>query len=134
MAAGYRQDVMPNFNKMKLLDKFLRVERKNRSKMQILMWWELRRIPYNILVGIAGYISMSVMESRFEPKFEGEDVVEPISIFAFVILINACYTLGWISETARDNDETYGPRIYKIGLFSTIILALFPMILDLLLN
>ena len=46
---------------MKYLDKLLEVKTENRSFIQVIIWWELRRILYNIIVLIAGILSIVIM-------------------------------------------------------------------------
>lgn len=46
---------------MKYLDKLLQVKTEDRSFFQVIVWWELRRILYNIIVLIAGILSLVIM-------------------------------------------------------------------------
>jgi hypothetical protein len=105
-------------------------------------WWEKRRIPFNLLVLVAGAISGLIVEvigSRFESS--GEDVVEPIGIvfwvIAYAVSANICYSLGWITEllwswgdTART--EVLRPKIFRFGVIVSIALTLLPGVLVLL--
>jgi len=104
-----------------------------------IVWWELRRIPFNILMLVVGVLSVSsilVLGSYFVQP--GEDVIEPFAVIAGVVvygvLANLAYTLGWISEllwswgdTART--EPMRPRVFRIGLAFSVALTLLPAVL-----
>jgi len=66
-------------------------------------WWELRRIPYNVVLGVIGLASilaMLLIAERVLPA--GDDMVEPLVLILFVLVYgigaNTCYTLGWFFE------------------------------------
>ncbi len=67
---------------------------------EIIRWWELRRILYNLAVGVVGLTSVAVMETLGGRIVgPGEDFVEPLALVAgcliYAVLANFCYTLGW---------------------------------------
>ena len=105
-----------------LLDKLLKVNTTERNFLQIILWWEIRRILYNIIVLIAGILSILIMTSaatgivKLEP---GEDFYEPILIPVFAILCNLGYTLGWLTEIFVKPSISYGPKMFKNGLYLT---------------
>lgn len=75
--------------------------------LQRIAWWEIRRIPYNLIVGIAGFASLTlvVLSAVVGELVTGVPVGLPDPpLFAFVwiliyaILANICYTGGWIAE------------------------------------
>jgi hypothetical protein len=68
----------------------------------------------------------------------GEDVIEPIALFAggilFLIAANACYTLGWITEllwSSGDTARTEGirPTVYRRGLILSAAITASPGVL-----
>jgi hypothetical protein len=89
---------------------------------EVILWWELRRIPYNLAVGITGLLSLVLMEligARFvEP---GEDVEEPmgiiLGILVFGFLANVGYTLGWITERKMINGSIEDHRAFRKTFF-----------------
>lgn len=102
--------------------------------IQTIIWWEKRRIPYNLIIGIIGVISLFLffvfvdLANELKP---GEDAVEPIALFFAPLAVNICYTSGWIVETIinslkRKNDQTVGPKLMKIGMAFSIIVLLIP--------
>jgi hypothetical protein len=51
---------------------------------KIIIWWEVRRIPYNLIVGSVGFISLLLFFLFINLAHElkpGEDAVEPMALF-----------------------------------------------------
>jgi len=101
-----------------------------------IVWWELRRIPFNMLMLAVGVLSLSsiLFIGRYFVK-PGEDVVEPFAIVFGVIVYgvfaNVAYTLGWITELlwswgATERTELMRPRIFWIGVTFSVALTLLP--------
>jgi hypothetical protein len=73
--------------------------------LSVVIWWELRRVPYNIVLGLVGAVSLLATffliaaSGVLEP---GEDAIEPIAWIGLPLLggmfFNACYTAGWAVE------------------------------------
>jgi hypothetical protein len=106
------------------------------STWQIILWWELRRLPYNIAVGITGLVSLVLMEligaSFVAP---GEDVEEPMGIIlgtlVFGFLANVGYTLGWIAERKMvkggiEDHRAFRTRFFRLGLSVSCAMATLP--------
>ncbi len=107
------------------------------SWWRVVLWWEVRRIPYNILVGLYGVICLliffwAIMTSgHLQP---GEDAVEPMALFVAPVGVNLCYTLGWLVEApARKLSPSlspgFGPRLLKLGLGLSAFLISVPAVL-----
>jgi hypothetical protein len=103
------------------------------------IWWEIRRIPFNAILLVTGICSFAVIEfigaSLVKP---GEDVVEPlVAIFGgifYVIMANLCYTLGWATELLWSGGDTRvteaaRPIIYRRGLLLSIAITAAPGVL-----
>jgi hypothetical protein len=108
--------------------------------MSVVLWWEIRRIPYNIVVGLAGAASMIatffliIASGTLEP---GEDAVEPIAWIGLPLLgaifFNLCYTAGWCCElvvraTSRQQADGLGSALFFAGLALSLAIVLFPAI------
>jgi len=106
------------------------------SSLKIIIWWEYRRIPYNIIIAIIGFISFlsyTYFIIHAGNLREGEDAVEPVLILAAPILINIAYTFGWIIELIlrflfRFKSKWIGPTLFGMGLAFSIFIILFPTI------
>jgi hypothetical protein len=101
-----------------------------------IIWWELRRIPYNVLmlvVGVLSLLSILFIGSHFvEP---GEDVIEPFAIVAGVVVFggfaNLAYTLGWITELLwswgdTERTEPMRSRIFWMGVAFSVAVTVLP--------
>ena len=105
-----------------------------RSATDIILWWELRRIPYNLIVGTTGLISLSLFYffiSRTNALKLGEDAVEPIALLAAPVVMNICYTAGWVVEGFLDkahSDEVLGPKLLRSGLKLSLFVVILPSV------
>jgi hypothetical protein len=111
---------------MKFLDRLLEVYDEDRNTFQIIFWWELRRILYNLIVLVFGVVSLLLMSAMVNVQ-PGEDLVEPFAILGFGILCNLGYSLGWLTEIFIKRDNAYGPKMFKIGLSFTLFFVFLPL-------
>ena len=106
------------------------------SRRGIIAWWEIRRVPYNLVVGVLGAISLSLfflfidLAHGLKP---GEDAIEPMALFVVPIVVNICYTGGWIVElllsTLRPKGlAPIGPRLLKVGVGFSIAVVFLPSV------
>jgi hypothetical protein len=104
---------------------------------ETIRWWELRRIPYNLLLLVVGIVvivgTIFIGGSAVKP---GEDFVEPMAIFVgvpiFAVLANICYCFGEIVELlfikpAKGDVAKYRDRAYIIGLSFSIFVTCLPL-------
>jgi hypothetical protein len=103
---------------------------------RVILWWEARRIPYNLLVGLYGALCLVIFfwsittSGHLKP---GEDAVEPRALFAAPFGVNVCYTLGWLVEVpARALSPSLSPRLspllLKLGISLSIFLISIPAV------
>jgi hypothetical protein len=104
---------------------------------EVIRWWELRRIPYNLVVGVVGLGSIAIFEvvasSMVRP---GEDAVEPpvllLGVIAYGLACNIAYTFGWIGEIyffqhARDAGLVFRNRAFPAGLILSCLVPILPV-------
>lgn len=106
---------------------------------QCVLWWELRRAPYNLILAITGLITITVLEVVGAKLLRpGEDAIEPMALFLFVplyaIAANVAYTLGWATElmwSGGDPTRTqaFRSKIFYFGLFISVGITLVPAFL-----
>ena len=105
-----------------------------RSPWRVVAWWELRRIPFNMIIGAYGALCLAIFfwaittSGHLQP---GEDAVEPIVLLAAPFGINVLYTLGWLVEVpARifipGLSPGFGPLLLKLGLWLGLSLITLP--------
>jgi hypothetical protein len=106
----------------------------------VVLWWEARRAPYNVIVGMVGLMTSAVMvtiafvcESRGGAPIGLPDppAFALVGVLLYGILANVCYTGGWITEllvaklwavdTAR-----FGPIAFILGTGFSVLVTLAP--------
>jgi len=106
----------------------------------VVAWWELRRLPYNMIVGATGVLSLSVFYAvAFGCERSGGvplGMPEPpllviIAAVAYWIVVNAFYTGGWILELLvarvwRVNTPVFGPIAFTLGTAVSLVVTLVP--------
>lgn len=121
----------------KIYNWFFIVPPGERSALQIIAWWEIRRIPFNILIGTIGIISLILLfkfVGEAEVSHPEEDIIEPISLLLAPFGINFCYTFGWIGEIAfsriwKVNDPKLGTKLLQTGTGITLFFAILPTLI-----
>lgn len=108
----------------------------------VIGWWEARRIPFNLVVGIVGLLSciaFGVVVLGAYLLFDIDLFPEPFSIFAvplYGFLANMCYTGGWIAELVvrkfwPREAERFALVSFKLGLQFSLVLTAMPGVLAL---
>ncbi|MFC2128177.1 hypothetical protein ACFLRU_07395 [Bacteroidota bacterium] len=109
------------------IDTFLKIEDTYRNLLEIIYWWEKRRVAFNLIIIFFGYINISF--SRFFLKIAPEENLYcGFSLFSMILLANIAYSLSCISELFKKTDNLYAPHLYKKGVIFIIILSLLPML------
>ncbi len=121
---------MQNFGGMKRL---ISTPDRERSWGQVIAWWELRRLPYNLIVGLGGTLGLLlfVWFGQLPPKPVPEPIVEPLAVIVFGAGANFFYTAGWVAELiARalwpEKSLKLGPQLLILGSLLSVMLAIFP--------
>jgi hypothetical protein len=116
-------------------------ERTLESAMDIILWWEARRIPFNLIVGAAGIgtcagiVAIGVIGDYFlEVGFILPDppIFVMLGVIAFGIMANVCYTGGWIVEllvrrTWPQESHQVATLSFTLGLVLAILVTLLPI-------
>jgi hypothetical protein len=100
------------------------------SRRELVRWGEARRIRYNFLVGMVGFVTWwLVLIAGSAAVKPGVDFEEPLAMiigpFFYAILANVCYTLGPLIDFAQ-NDGTPSKRLFKKGLFFSLAITALP--------
>jgi hypothetical protein len=104
------------------------------SAIRVFAWWELRRLPFNLIVGTYSVVCLVIFfvaiitSGHLQPW---EDPVEPIALMAAPFVINVLYTLGWIVELIARSLEPglsprFGPTLLKLGIGLGLFLSTVP--------
>ncbi len=106
----------------------------------IIKWWELRRIPYNIAVGAAGIITLAVVvavaaiasEKFGEPLgLPDPPIIAVFAVIGYAIGANVCFTGGWIAEIIvrklwQERAGAFAQISFALGVVFSILLTLAP--------
>jgi hypothetical protein len=112
----------------------------NPGVWQTISWWEVRRIPYNLLVGAAGFVTcaVSLVTGLLCEHFLGDPIGIPnppifafFAVVAYGIMANVCYTGGWAAELLvqriwPEEGQAFGRISFFLGLTFSILLTLVP--------
>lgn len=113
------------------------------APVDVIRWWEWRRILYNLVVGATGLMTSAVAlgVGWFSEQRWGEPIGipdPPIIAVAAVVLYgltaNICYTGGWIAELGvrrfwGDRFPGWGPVTFVVGLVFSVLLTVAPAVL-----
>ena len=118
---------------------FVRAQPPQRDR-DIIVWWEIRRIPFNLIVGSVGVVGSVIMLATgfVTERFVGEAIGIPnppglaiIAAIAYGIMANVCFTGGWILELIsrrvwEKRTEAFGEIAFAWGTVFSMILTLAP--------
>jgi hypothetical protein len=93
----------------------VRVTNTDRRWYEIILWWEIRRIPYNVVMSFVGYLSFYIGY-----------VTIPLVYFVIGLALNIFYSFGWIIELLfinRGQNENRKLKYPKRAFVSYLILS-----------
>lgn len=86
---------------------------KNTKSSHPIIWWELRRIPFNIGIIIVTEISVQLI-CLFSKVGPTEEAIHPFTGLLLIVLFNIAYTLGWLSEIGRRRTNKRRFEVFRI--------------------
>jgi hypothetical protein len=102
----------------------------------VIVWWEIRRVPFNLFLLLLGLISTAVVMLAGEHHFgPNTDFGNPFfGVVLYGLAANLCYTLGWITELIwfrgdSVRSEKIRPKVFHAGLIFSGVLTLLPAVL-----
>lgn len=105
-----------------------------RTPFTLLRWWEARRLTYNLLVGGAGLVTLTVvgLVSLLPPRQPLPPGFPWLGVVVYGVLANLCYCGGWLAELGmralwRDEAPFAGPAMFRQGLSFAVGLTLLPI-------
>ncbi len=105
-----------------------------------IIWWEMRRGVFNLVVGVAGaftWLLLGVLGEIYSHWLDSplglgdEPVFTLFVVLAYGIGANVCYTVGWIGELIiqrlwPDRAGAYAEMSFTLGLMFSVLLTLSP--------
>ena len=102
-----------------------------RSAWQIILWWEARRLPYNLMVGLAGLVNSTaiMMAGHSDPFSYFPYFLNAILYYA--VAANFCYTGGWMTELISrrvwaEKAQHFGTIALGLGTAFSVFITLIP--------
>lgn len=109
---------------------FLYPQPAERSAGGILRWWESRRIPFNLVVGGSGALSIAAISlaASLPPNAPGFTFFW-VPVVAYGVLANICFTFGSVVELILEklwgrDVLPAGPALWRMGLTFSVGLTL----------
>jgi len=103
-----------------------------RTTLSTIAWWESRRVRYNLVVGAAGIVTMTItgLISLVPPGLPM--VYDWRPIVAYGLLANVCYSAGWLIELVMlrvigKRAPAIGPAMFRQGIAFSVGLTLLPI-------
>jgi hypothetical protein len=98
-------------------------------------WWERRRPVYNLVLAVAGVLSLGAQSlfTVLPPRSAALDVpLGFVGVLAYAVLANLCYTAGpavdvYIRRRWGDGYAVVGPTLFRYGFVFSVGLTLLPI-------
>lgn len=97
----------------------------DRSALNVVAWWEARRMVFNLIVGACGLPTLLVL-LFFHVSSAWFLLTGTIE---YAIVANLCYTLGWMAELVtramfKEKSRHMGPMLLTLGLVFSVAITL----------
>ena len=104
----------------------------HRSTFDVLRWWEARRPTYNMAVGAAGTLTLSIAVGTELLLGNSLSGFPWPAILVYGILANICYSFGplvdmYICRKWGSQYDAIGPAIFRYGFVFAVGLTLLPV-------
>jgi hypothetical protein len=103
-----------------------------RGPLDVVFWWERRRLAYNVCVGTAGVVTLATM-TLLHPA--GPRLLEAgtlAGVLVYGVAANACYTAGWVVDLILRRNlgiraPDIAPVLLRYGFVFSMGLTLLPI-------
>jgi hypothetical protein len=115
------------------------------NALDVIKWWESRRLFFNLAVGCAGLVTgiLLITCAVTSDSFVGEPIgmtdgplLGVFSIIPYAIIANICYTGGWVAELLVrmagkvESAGAFGLKAFRFGVTFSILITLCPAALS----
>ena len=103
-----------------------------RGPLQVIGWWERRRLMYNVSVGAAGVVTLAVGVALGVLPVPGSMPSELMGVLLYGILANVCYTMGSVADLVLRRilgirAPDIAPVLFRYGYVFSVGLTLLPI-------
>lgn len=113
-----------------VFNQYLSVKKTNRTLMDIFLWWERKRIAFNMIVVGLFYICMHT-QNLFNQS-STEELFSKRELILFIVLYNIIYSGFCVLEFFIKKSRKFGPTMFKNALFICTAIITIPTIFNLL--
>lgn len=107
------------------------------TALRVIGWWELRRIPFNLVIGVVGVFSFAIFATSIYSSGhlkDGEDAVEPMALLLAPIAANIGYTAGWLVDAPLrlirpTQTPGFTPALFTVGPVFSLLVTCAPAVL-----
>jgi hypothetical protein len=94
-----------------------------RTRFQIIIWWELRRIILNLFLLLIIFLGLKIIGLNFlEIEMGSGEYFILLIYIGLALILNFLYTFGWVMELFKKRSLTFAPRLFKkITILSLIL-------------
>jgi hypothetical protein len=117
-----------------------RREKPARNSWAVIFWWESRRIPYNVIVGLAGVLTgvLLLVNATVAERVLGDPIGLPspplfalMGVILYGVMANVCFTGGWVVEILRRSfrkqpEDSFAEAAFTNGTIFSVLLTLLP--------
>ena len=103
-----------------------------RGPLQVIGWWERRRLLYNLSVGAAVVLTLAVALALGVLPVPGTMPTELLSVIVYGLLANVCYSMGPVADLVLRRllgiqAPDIGPVLFRYGFVFSVGLTLLPI-------
>ena len=112
------------------------------SAGKVIGWWEIRRFPFNMIVGCAGIVTCVVIlliaiaaSVFFDSDFGLPDppIFAVFGVIFYAFMANLCFTGGWVTELAvrslwPEHANQFAVWSFRAGMLFSVALTLAPAV------
>jgi hypothetical protein len=103
-----------------------------RGPLQVIGWWERRRLLYNVSVGTAGMLTLAVAVGLGVLPLPGTMPSEFMGVMLYGLLANVCYSAGFVADLALRRilgirAPDVAPVLFRYGFVFSLGLTLLPI-------
>jgi uncharacterized membrane protein YidH (DUF202 family) len=103
------------FKLKNLFNQYLIIKKKKRNLLDVFLWWERKRIVFNLFILALCFISFEIQ--KLIPNSSSSEIFTKRELIIFIILYNIIYSSFCVVEFFLKKNRTYGPNTFKNGLF-----------------
>jgi hypothetical protein len=110
-----------------MISNVFKIKKIERTKFQIFVWWELRRIIFNFFNFVFIVLGLKIIDvDVLKLEMGSGEYFLILGIILAIIILNLAYSFGWIIELFKQEKSlTFAPSVFKnLVLFSIAMFSL----------